>query len=176
MACTYLWIFINDSLSDMRDIKFRAWNNVHHKMYWFDLMWGNHKQGNGYIGMVEWGEKRGTDRNYNSNQSLIDPTDCDIMQYTGLKDKNGKEIYEGDIRREEVENDEGDEVLYYTLTWIKEWSMFAWLHLPGEYQSYVDNGAEHLETDMYWTYPAGIDEDNKIVICGNIHENPTLLT
>lgn len=62
----------------MREIKFRAWNNVLNKMY-------------------SWNEFLDT----NIKQTFIAPesTAMILMQYTGLKDKNGKEIYEGDIVR-----------------------------------------------------------------------------
>ncbi len=62
----------------MEEIKFRAWDKVSKKMvsnaYTIDA-WGRCSASVEYFGDVDW----------------------HVMQYTGLKDKNGKEIYNGDI-------------------------------------------------------------------------------
>ena len=63
----------------MREIKFRAWDPIEKKMWYPDAV---SKEGRGMHCAICWQ----TDWKY-------DP----IMQCTGLKDKNGKEIYDSDL-------------------------------------------------------------------------------
>ncbi|GAB6742116.1 TPA: hypothetical protein QC443_005893, partial [Bacillus cereus] len=64
----------------MREIKFRVWSNFYND--WIESFCI--KDGRVHLGNVV---------HYPGNQV----SDAILMQYTGLKDKNGKEIYEGDI-------------------------------------------------------------------------------
>jgi len=88
-------------MKNRRKLKFRAWHIERKQMYAFDVCWGNYNTGGGYIGMIPFGEELdyGTIFARQGNRELIDPHNCEIMQFTGLHDLNGKEIYEGDIIR-----------------------------------------------------------------------------
>ena len=68
----------------MRTIKFRAWDKKRKKMLHWDFL---------YTAQI---------RNFASENISWDITD--LMQFTGLHDKNGKEIYSGDILFNEVKN------------------------------------------------------------------------
>lgn len=80
-----------------------------------------------------------------------------VEQYTGLKDKNGKEIYEGDI-----------------LGGIWESGFISWCEKCKQLQYHsADIGCMACSGDVYWYELA--EDDGKLEVIGNIHENADLL-
>jgi uncharacterized phage protein (TIGR01671 family) len=76
-----------------------------------------------------------------------------VGQFTGLKDKNGKEIYEGDII---ILPDEDDDE-YFVIEWDDDTARFA----------IVQHGSTMCDFDNYY--------GKELCIIGNIYENPELL-
>ena len=88
-----------------------------------------------------------------------------IGQYTGLKDKNGKEIYEGDIVYFSVFDCNGLDTQYK--------GVVKFTH--GKWEIWQNNEQEHYGSDaafeLYWMLVG----DDELEIIGNIHENHELL-
>ena len=75
-----------------------------------------------------------------------------IGQYTGLHDKNGKEIYEGDIVRDK------------DIKWVVKWN----IHRMG-FSLYPTT--EQLYDEM----PVNVENKLGFEVIGNIYDNPELL-
>lgn len=79
---------------------------------------------------------------------LVDKLDCEIMQFTGLLDKNGKEIYEGDM-----------------LDWIDLGNGVATRDFIVYWRSQLGNVGFNISPEL------ALEAE----VIGNIHESPELL-
>jgi len=136
----------------MREIKFRAYKKAtkFSKAEMFD------------IGVLELDDLKAHDYynfwdNYAGTTAHFDEDSGDIiMQYTGLKDRNGKEIYEGDI-----------------ISWKFDYDA----DYDGDMPIVKTSEGKSLIKDIFDTYNIrrAAQEGNGCEIIGNIHESPELL-
>jgi uncharacterized phage protein (TIGR01671 family) len=122
-----------------REIKFRAWDKINNVVIKNCAMYSHYHFTENYQKEIEF------------------------MQFTGLKDKNGKEIYEGDILQFKsqslLDSWAGKEMTTKVaeIYWNQE-----------ELAFYIRNKEVELKPDMR-------TDNNNFEIIGNIHENPELL-
>lgn len=141
----------------MREIKFRAWDKRQIEIYGTGMSYGSPEY---FDDMLAF--------RFNHFES-DNPSEIIYEQYTGMKDMNGKEIYEGDILRVGTFSEEVD----------------------GEESWWMDDSVHRVEWCGAEDYPAfdlrpSIDTDcnglsyiavgeQQAEVIGNIHENPELI-
>lgn len=132
----------------MRLIKFRAWDKKHGGV--MVPVWRISFTNEGEPYCIDWIDK---DERGNDIQISVAPDMFTLMQYTGLKDKNGKEIWEGDL----VNNNES--------TWevVFDDGMLA-------IQMYPHTNESSFESS-FWLG----NENTKSEVIGNVWEHPELL-
>lgn len=119
----------------MREIKFRAWDSIS-KSFVTDFII----------------DRLGNEYQTNKCEFWGDDRKITLMQFTGLKDKNGVEIYEGDIAKYNgwiVDVRWNGKLAYYYVEFLKE--------------QFKDN------------YRVPLYECKDLEVIGNIHEHPQLL-
>lgn len=143
----------------MREIKFRGKNlNTKEWVYGDLLQWNDGETAIGVHGQF-------IDDGYHFNENYdktpyVDETT--VGQYTGLKDKNGKEIYEGDIISV---NGKYPKLIRY----IDEWASYRLANLT-DLDCDLKTRYWHQVSPCWWT-----DYKREIKVIGNVYDNPELL-
>lgn len=129
----------------MRPIKFRAWNSAMNNMIAPEMLFINLESDHGTCSLAVTIES--IQKNF------------ELMQFTGLTDKNGKEIYEGDI-------------LYKKCVDKEEESGFSenWLEV-----SFKDGAFGWIGEITKKHFPFATEPISDYHIIGNIYENPELI-
>jgi len=153
-----------------REIKFRAWDNEKSQM-----IWGNNGLymflGSGLIGW-NFGYEYNDIGSYTMQDKYI------LMQYTGLKDKNGKEIYEGDIVKWKTAEQKTPDDYFDELGYV---NYFDGGFLAGSNNLTRWNTDQGLLVINRYRFPGSIVSGDlfyqnwDIEIIGNIYENPELI-
>ncbi|UWD95624.1 YopX family protein [Bacillus velezensis] len=142
----------------MREIKFRAWDENSQEMIY-------------EVGITPEGIPYSIPENAEGCDQFNYFLTCHKMQYTGLKDKNGRDIYEGDIleKTSELYTNFGKtptgkfHTSYIKVIWIDD----GWGY------EVIENNGRGCVIGHKWK---GIDVATKYsVVCGNIYEEPELL-
>ncbi len=141
-----------------RVIKFRAWDKSNKKMMLPTLMrlhrdTTKNDDNGGRVMQLQLNGNSNKEY-FNLGQRII------LMQYTGLNDKDGKEIYEGDIIDYWTDSPDGytyvNKKARKVVEWIQGYTRVGWNILPSRSRS------------------GGIKK-NRWEIIGNIYDNPELI-
>ncbi len=143
-----------------REIKFRAWDKIKNKMYHFNEFWLDSEYQSIAFSLDDK-ERKLQEGNYSLDFYQEDLSE--LMQFTGLHDKNGKEIYCGDIVKYDYGNPFKREIPN-----------------PQIREIIFKDGCFSLKDDDYYynaSYDTNLSKKNKnCEVIGNIYENPELLT
>ena len=140
----------------MRENKFKAWDKTKDRMS-YPFSFGDCMD----FGLGEGTAIRDGDKTFYLSW-------CEIMQYTGLKDKYGIDIYEGDIVewtfifKNDFGNPDKIDKSWYEVVYETDNPM----HIAGFY--FKDNNCKHNKYICFYDF-------KEVEIVGNIYENPELI-
>jgi len=127
----------------VRDTKFRAWDKNTNSMCSSSIIAGENIKGYIYShGCPE--------------QELVEDSDLVIMQFTGLQDYKGIDIFEGDIIEIKPYNKDRFESNLYVIKWDKNYCRFI------------------MDSEVAWKGSICQKLLKEYKVIGNIYENPEL--